>query len=152
MCGIGRADLASYSEDLVSWPAAGTTPVSLESALQPADAAWLSDWGANVLRSPEETAQLRADLGLRRPYSDPALRDPKVYGRFLQLLFRRGMLQFSKWDGKAPTLGAFTVRKKGDRQRLIFDTRLVNLHFHRAPATELPTAAASRLESDASGP
>eukprot|EP00959_Pyramimonas_sp_CCMP1952_P096284 2013038-Pyramimonas_sp.AAC.1 len=38
MHGMERADLASYSEDKVSWPAEGTAPVSLESALQPADA------------------------------------------------------------------------------------------------------------------
>ena len=143
-----RSDLAPYTEESVSWPEAGSSPVPLESSLSPADKHWVHGWRSNMLRDPQSAASLRAEAGVT-PYYDPAFNNTRVYSRFLQRLDQSGMLRWVMADGRKGSLGIFFVWKKGRKfMRLIFDTRVANTNFVDPPATQLPTASAfSRVEA-----
>eukprot|EP00974_Lingulodinium_polyedra_P079076 7658324-Lingulodinium_polyedra.AAC.1 len=60
-----------YAKDLVSWPAAGTSPVALTEGFAGADRQWLEHWRAHMLRPPEEVPAVLEELGVARCYVDP---------------------------------------------------------------------------------
>eukprot|EP00959_Pyramimonas_sp_CCMP1952_P446222 9342539-Pyramimonas_sp.AAC.1 len=91
MYGDCATTVVPCNKDAVSWPAAGAKPVSLGDALPAEHPAWLRDLTTNVRRPPAAAAGLRSELGLRRPYLDPALRDHGVHGDFVTGLVSRGM-------------------------------------------------------------
>ena len=70
-----------------------------------------------------------------------------VYADFCRQLMARNFIHLSKAGNRKGDLGVFSVEKKGDKIRLIMDTRILNLRFVDPPSTKLPTAAAlSALE------
>ena len=74
-----------------------------------------------------------------------------MYGDFVKELVSRGMARLAPCTdlgGGSATAGLVFVRKKADRQRIIFDTRLANCDFAAPPSTHLPSAAAfARMET-----
>ena len=70
-----------------------------------------------------------------------------VYADFCRQLMARNLVRLTKAGNRKGDLGVFFVEKKGDKIRLIMDTRILNLRFVDPPSTKLPTAAAlSALE------
>jgi hypothetical protein len=95
-----------------------------------------------ALRRPfEESANIRKQLGMNKPYSDPALtRSPGVYAEFIATLLKSNIIRLrQKCEA---TVGIFCVAKSNDRQRIIFDTRIINTDFVEPAHTSLPSAAA----------
>ena len=62
-------------------------------------------------------------MGFGKPYHDPVLSSPAIYGRLLRRMKDNGLLDFTTEPGEAvQRVGLFTVTKKGgQRQRLIVD-------------------------------
>ena len=85
-----------YAKELVSWPAAGSSPAALERCVATADAEWLSCWQRHLLRPSSEVAALRRESKVKRPYCDPGLvRRPATYADVLATLDSRGMLDWT---------------------------------------------------------
>jgi hypothetical protein len=94
------------------------------------------------LLSSEVAADRVTASELRRLYNDPGLRrDPRKYGELLRRMDAAGMLAWSA--SGIVTAGLFVVRKKGDRQRLIIEARVANMHFGDPDHVHLATGAAS---------
>ena len=143
---VDRSDVVSYSKDLVSWPEASSRPVALEGCLGPADREWLATWREQMLR-PDDAGKIE---GLVKPYTDPILKHNKQeYAGFICELYKRNMIRFQVCGEhqQHPALGIFFVKKKNGKQRLIFDTRVLNQKFIDPPSTDLPSADSfTRLE------
>ena len=85
----------SYIPDRVSLPDSGTQQLELSDL-------W-GDGGKSVVRDfvsskllPEEAARAVVSVaGPARPYGDPILRDPRVYGTFLLRLEAAGVIEFT---------------------------------------------------------
>ena len=138
-----RADIAPYAKDLVSWPDIGGGLLDLASSLPQADGNRLTDWKRTLLRDASEAKALQKECGVERPYNDPKLfESPRSYSSFLTRLHACGMVRFIKAEGKTANLGAFFVKKKNGKIRLIFDTRKLNTCFHSPISVQLPTATA----------
>ena len=136
-----RPDLASFSLELVSWPEVGGEHCQVVDLLPDGDSMRLSNWRDSMLRSSTESLELQRELGVSQPYCDPELlRSPQVYGRFLQEMHARGLVDFEESGGRAASLGIFFVKKKDGKQRIIFDTRLINCDFVSPETVSLPTA------------
>ena len=72
----------AYNKPLVAWPDV-STPTPVCSVVSSADASVLSGWRQSMLRSQEDTSQLRDQLGVSSPYVDPQLRfNPRTYAEF----------------------------------------------------------------------
>ena len=137
-----RDDVQPYVKDKVSWPGSDFPPVNLVSAVGPADSDRLRQWESHLLCSPADSERRLGQSVVKAPYSDPALmRRPAVYADFLHQLNVRGMVRWTIAYAQRGRLGVFFVKKKSGALRLIFDTRIVNLHFHDAPHTQLPSAS-----------
>ena len=92
-------------------------------------------------------AELQA-AGIKSPYIDANLRNPRTYGRFLDDLLERGLITLVP-ETKS-YLGMFCVKKKSGKLRLVLDTRVSNCYFKPPPGVRLPTAAAlSSMECEA---
>ena len=136
-----RPDLASFSLELVSWPEVGGEHCQVVDLLPDGDSMRLSNWRDSMLRSSTESLELQRELGVSQPYCDPELlRSPQVYGRFLQEMHARGLVDFEESGGRAASLGIFFVKKKDGKQRIIFDTRMINCDFVSPETVSLPTA------------
>ena len=96
------------------------------------------------LLNPELT-MLRTDADLEhsaspKPYIDDAFNDTAVYLDLVQTLYSLGLLVFSQV--RACTVGIFTVAKKQDQLRLIFDCRPTNRLCRKPPQSHLATPGA----------
>ena len=106
MYASSKAGVRPYDYDLVSWPSVGSAPVTLNSALGPADLDWFRDWQSRLLRDEKEVSSLRSELGVEEPYCDPLLvRSTQNYQRFLKRLSRAGMLRWERANGRRGELG-----------------------------------------------
>ena len=145
-----KSDVRPYVKDLVSWPSLGSSPVPLVNCLSAADSKWFREWRVHMLRPALETEALIRDGRVRRPYCDPSLvKQPHTYADFLWRLKSCGMLRWKRANGREGTLGPFFVGK-GDKLRMVLDTRLVNMRFGDPPSTRLASAGAmSRVEQTA---
>ena len=123
----------------MSWPPGGSVAVD-PAAVASGDAlSLLEQWEIQLLCDPVAAADARARLGIERPYSDPWLiRSLRKYSRFVVRLAKRGMLHFAA--GGQVVVGCFCVRKSNGSQRIVFDTRLVNMFFVEPAVTHLPMA------------
>eukprot|EP00959_Pyramimonas_sp_CCMP1952_P374390 7840688-Pyramimonas_sp.AAC.1 len=68
-------------------------PLHLGSALSAEHPSWLRGSTAKMRRPPAAAAALRSELGLHRPYVDPAFRHRRVYADFVQGALGRGMVR-----------------------------------------------------------
>ena len=93
---MGAGATAPYSQDLVSWPDVGASPVPLVSGLRSGDQSLMYGWREHMLRDPVSAASLKSELGLSRVHCDPGLlRSPTVYGACLFRMFLCGMLRWN---------------------------------------------------------
>ncbi len=93
-----------------------------------------------MLRSDQDRADDEVPV---KPCVDPTFRkSPSTYASFLKEIFGRGLLRFGREADTRSSIGIFFVKKKGDRQRIILDTRRCNQHFVKPPTTRLPTPGA----------
>ncbi len=141
------AHLASLKLDLLSLPAPGSNPASLEKILE-GNASLMAERLFSRVNAEGVVHDRKAELGLNSPYSDPILRScPRVYTKFCQMLHESGLIEFRKTC--VERVGAFTVWKKSGKQRLVIDSRLANLHFSKPDKVQLATGASfARLEVD----
>eukprot|EP00971_Amphidinium_carterae_P109169 2161747-Amphidinium_carterae.1 len=141
--------LVGLDVERLALPESGFTPVSLERA---------SPIGRNIVATleakviPECVAEERLkEIGLKRGYLDPALRQPTVYGRFVRRCVAAGLMELVA--AGVPRVGAFAVRKKNGDQRLVIDARVSNEYFSKPEHVNLCTGQGfSRLRVDGGPP
>ena len=81
------------------------------------------------------------------------MRNPKQYLGFFEGVEKEKHVEIQKHDGSPADLGVFFVRKKNIKQRLIFDTRILNEKFNDPPKTDLPSADAfTRMDIEGDAP
>ena len=143
--------LAPFQLERVSLPHKGSDPASLEKILRGDAQKFLERLNAKVLSESEARENFKS-CGLRAPYSDPVFRsNPRIYADFNRRLAECGLVEFRLTCTE--TVGAFTVHKKNNRQRLVIDSRLANLHFRTPEKVHLATGAAfARLTVDEGPP
>lgn len=141
------AHLAALKLDLLSLPAPGSNPASLEKILE-GKASLMAERLFSRVNAEGVVHDRKAELGLNSPYSDPILKScPRVYAKFCKKLQESGLIEFRKTC--VERVGAFTVWKKSGKQRLVIDSRLANLHFCKPDKVQLATGASfARLEVD----
>ena len=138
-----RVDIASYSEAPVAWPEVGSAPIPLVEHLPPADRQLLSEWNRHLLRDEADAANQKRLCGLNLTHCDPELfKNTKVYSKFLLELHRRGV---PRWrvarPGERGRLGILFVWQNDGTLRIVFDTRMLNTDFVRAPSMRLPSGS-----------
>ena len=99
----------------------------------------------------EEAGRKRGELGLKRAYSDPLLRDRRYYARLVRHLASRGLIEFRRTC--VEQVGLFSVWKKSGKVRLIVDCRLSNAHFGEPEEVHLASGASmGSIEVDTGEP
>ena len=73
-------------------------------------------------------------------YTDPLLKEPAVLLGLIRELKKRGLVVFRR--ARKCCVGVFTVAKKLDKLRLVFDCRQANALCNDPPRTYLSTLAA----------
>eukprot|EP00438_Fugacium_kawagutii_P025982 Skav226710 [mRNA] locus=scaffold3811:147419:158888:+ [translate_table: standard] len=130
--------LASFDIEAVSLPEKGWVPVELSTLWGCDGRERMNDFISSQLLPPEESSvRLRAS-GVARPYSDPLLRQGKLYHEFLRKLHEAGLIDFSRDEG-IEQIAFFCVTKKNNRLRLIVDARRSNCHFREPQYVQLTT-------------
>ena len=83
---------------------------------------------------------------IRKPYYDPILKvQPRKYVEFCKKLQASGLVEFHRTVYEE--VGAFCVRKKNNRQRLVIDSRLANMWFEEPESVQLCTSSTfARIE------
>ena len=129
--------LAPLDVDSLALPGSGFQPVSIEAAGGEGGRKIVERLLQKVL--PSQAAQEKEiQSGVRRPYSDPVLRNrPRVYARFLRRCRDAGLLEYRHSCRKK--VGAFAVWKKNGEQRLVIDARIANCSFEDSDAVHLAT-------------
>ena len=92
--GFDSIPRASFQRELLSLPPLGLDHADGSSIMEGGDNAFWKDWRNHMLRPVDDAARLKAELGLRTPYSDPVIRDGKRYGQFLADLLERDLIDF----------------------------------------------------------
>eukprot|EP00959_Pyramimonas_sp_CCMP1952_P198291 4147874-Pyramimonas_sp.AAC.1 len=62
------------------------------------------------------------DSGPLRPYGDPRLHSPSLYGEFIQRLVEAGVAELTL-ERPTEVVDCFFVKKGGGKQRLVVDCR-----------------------------
>ena len=131
----------NYQREKISFPPAGVEPADPGLFLKGQELNYWQQWQGALRRPLEESAELRKQLGMNKPYSDPALtRSPGVYAEFIATLLKSNIIRLRQKS--EATVGIFCVAKSNNRQRIIFDTRIINTDFIEPAHTSLPSAAA----------
>ncbi|OLP89811.1 hypothetical protein AK812_SmicGene28692 [Symbiodinium microadriaticum] len=140
--------LASFNPEGVSLPEEGWKPISLASLGGRDGGVSVGDYVQQQVLPPELASARVEACGVKYPYTDPKLRDPKVYGAFLGRLARSNLVDFSTQAG-AEHISLFFVRKKNGKLRMIIDARRSNQHFRDPDHVQLCTGdTLSRFEID----
>ncbi|CAK0822697.1 unnamed protein product, partial [Prorocentrum cordatum] len=120
--------------DSISLPPAGSQPAALEAIDEMA--------GQNIARRlkelllPQQLGMERIkEVGPRRLYTDPALRNPRLYKMVVRRLMSAGLVDFS-------SSAECYVGKKNGSLRMILDGRHASLRFAPADPVELATGSA----------
>lgn len=146
------SSVVSLDLDKVSLPAAGSEAASLQSILGSRAENFVKRLESKVL--PESVVRDRkAASALKKPYFDPILKaQPRMYALFCRRLFDAGLIEYRQQVKKV--VGAFCVKKKENRQRLVIDSRLANLHFCEPESVRLCTGSTfAKIEvGDSGGP
>ncbi len=146
------SSLVALDLDLISLPPAGSRAASLNQILGHEAESFIKVLESKV--SSESVVRSRkAASNLKKPYFDPILREqPRKYSQFCLKLWNSGLIEFHKHVHEV--VGAFCVRKKNNRQRLVIDSRLANLHFDAPESVRLCTGSTfARIEvGDSGGP
>eukprot|EP00438_Fugacium_kawagutii_P028256 Skav200691 [mRNA] locus=scaffold6391:1205:6504:+ [translate_table: standard] len=139
--------LASFDPELVALPSGALSPVPLDSLVGQDGQFQVEDFTKTQTLVSDEAMRTIGRLGLGRSYEDPQFRDRSKYASFIKKLLNLGMLDLSLEEPCEKT-GMFFVKKKGGKQRLIFDCRRSNCHFTTPEPIRLATGdSIGRLET-----
>lgn len=130
--------LASFDIEAVSLPEKGWEPVSLSSLWGCNGREQMNDFITSQLLPPNESGVKLKASGVVRPYSDPLLRQGRLYHEFLKKLHGAGLIDFST-DAGLEKIAFFCVTKKNKKLRLIVDARRANCHFREPDHVQLTT-------------
>ena len=122
----------------VSLPEKGWEPVSLSSLWGCDGRERMNDFITSQLLPPNESGVKLRESGVVRPYSDPLLRQGRLYHEFLKKLHEAGLIDFSI-DAGLEQIAFFCVTKKNKKLRLIVDARRANCHFREPSHVQLTT-------------
>ena len=136
----------TYSPDLLSLPDQGNQAIPLETLLGSDGRDIVGEFVRTRLLNADEARIARGRSGVDKAYSDPRLRDPKVYRGFVKRLIGADLIEMSVETPKE-RVEVFFVGKKDGRLRMVVDCRLSNTHFKPPDKVTLCTAEAlSRIE------
>ena len=117
----------------------GLRPILLRTLLSPDGQSVLDSARETILKTQAEIDDTDPDAFVT-PYTDPRLRDRRAMMDLVRSLHAGGRIT---WRRRCLCkVGVFTVAKKDNSQRLIFDCRLAGAMCRPAPHTELSTAGA----------
>ena len=142
----------SYRPNDLSIPTSSNEPVSIGDLW---DFGRSSKSGSRVIDCFSKTkilpkavaADRLARSGVEKCYSDPLLRVPHVYGKFLQSLYQANCIEYQLEDCCIEFVECFFVAKKNGKLRLVIDARRANCHFADPSYTYLCTGdGLSRIE------
>ena len=144
------ATLAPLDVHLLSLPPEGHVPKGLPALLGRHGSNFVEGLNKKILPKEEAKEKVRT-CGVRRPYLDGGIRDPRRYRQLVGALQARGLIRFRRQV--RCTVGIFAVWKKSGLQRLIIDARWSNCWFSDAGEVNLATGAAfSTIEVDEGEP
>ena len=139
--------MAAFDPELVSLPSGTLSPVPLEDLLGQNGQHEVKEFSSSQTLAAAQAREKMEAMGLGRSYEDPQFRQKDVYVGFVNRLLRLGMLDLSI-QPPAERTGMFLVKKKGGRQRLIFDCRRSNCYFTEPTPIKLATGdSIGRLET-----
>ena len=116
------------------------SPLPASELASPEARFFLDSFDVMIERSTEELEALRRSSDLVEPYWDRGLKQDKSRRiKLYQQLWTAGLLDFRR--RRKARVGIFTVRKKGNWQRLIVDARQANALQRTPPTARLATAA-----------
>ena len=111
----------------LSLPPPGSTPVALEELLDADGGRLVRRFLSNKGLPKDEASRRREAAGFKKPYLDPALRDPRRYAKLVSMLVASGVVDLTADPGEVlEQIGLFAVPKKSGRQRLVLDARPAN--------------------------
>ena len=139
--GYGAHDLsagarACYQRGMLSLPSRQAGAVPLLGVAPPALQSLLVS-GTGLLRSQDQVAELLAADGTNVAMDEKLACLGHEYGHFLLELFDKGIIEQAVAEHIKERTGAFCVKRKDSKLRLIFDTRRANFHFLEPPHTDL---------------
>ncbi|CAK9013053.1 Reverse transcriptase domain-containing protein, partial [Durusdinium trenchii] len=143
--------LASFNIEAVSMPEAGWVPVDLATLWGSDGQRKVDDFVSHQVLPPEKAKIKLEACGVRAPYSDPLLRQGRVYHQFLHKLHESHLIDYSLSPG-IEKIAFFCVTKKSGKLRLIVDARRSNAHFEEPSHVSLTTGdglGALEFERDA---
>ena len=139
-------NVVSYKPELLSLPSADNFAVPLEDLIGTSGGDLVGEFCRSRLRSVDEAKRALVSAGVRQAYSDPLLRDPRIYQQFVKRLLSADLVELVD-EPPTEMVEAFFVGKKDGRMRMVIDCRRANCWFVVPDRTRLCTAEAlSRVE------
>ena len=139
--------LASFNSELVALPSGVLSPVPLEELIGQDGQQQVEDFTMTQTLASDEAMRSIGVQGLGRSYEDPQFRNNSHYSGFVRRLLDLGLLDVVL-EEPVETTGMFFVKKKGNKQRLIFDCRRSNCHFSTPEPIRLATGdSIGRIET-----
>ena len=120
--------LASFNIEDISLPDPGWRPIGLADLWGVDGRRQVNEFVSNQLLPPEIARAKLGACGVKKPYSDPLLRQGRVYQSFLKRLHQSSLVDFSLQPG-LEQIAFFCVTKKSGKLRLIVDARRSNACF-----------------------
>ena len=139
------SSLVPLDINLISLPEPGSMAARIEQILGRGAESFIKRLESKL--SPESVVRSRkAASSLKTLYYDLILRvQPRKYAEFCRKLHACGLIEFHQTV--IEEVGAFCVRKKNNRQRLVIDSRLANMWFEAPEPVQLCTGSTfSRIE------
>ncbi|CAK9108532.1 unnamed protein product, partial [Durusdinium trenchii] len=130
--------LASFNIEAVSMLEVGWVPIDLGTLWGSDGQQKVNDFVSHQVLPPEKAKVKLEACGVRAPYSDPLLRQGRVYRQFLRKLHDSHLIDYSLSPGKE-RIAFFCVTKKSGKLRLIVDARRSNAHFEEHSHVSLTT-------------
>ncbi|CAK0805153.1 unnamed protein product, partial [Prorocentrum cordatum] len=130
--------LGNYNPDLLSLPSVGSHAVSLADLRGAGGRRRVAEFVRDSVLPAGPALERRKMRGVRAPYSDPALRQPRVWSDFVSRLHRSGLLDFA-YDRGRESVEFFCVPKEDQRLRLVCDCRRSNVWFREPDNVTLCT-------------
>lgn len=135
------ASMATYVPELLSLPSKGNKSMPLAELLGDDGGSIVSEFIRSRLLDKNEARSNLVECGVRQCYSDPKLRDPRVFSGFVKRLAEADLVDFSLAAG-IEKVEAFFVKKKDHRIRMVVDCRRSNAWFAPPDKVHLCTAEA----------
>ena len=145
------ASMATYVPELLSLPSKGNKSMPLAELLGDDGGLIVSEFIRSRLLDKNEARSNLVECGVRQCFSDPKLRDPRVFSGFVKRLAEADLVDFSLTAG-VEKVEAFFVKKKDHRIRMVVDCRRSNAWFAPPDKVRLCTAEAlSRIMLEDTG-